>query len=272
MNLTVDKYLQLVNIEWKKTTEYKFEFFLRLCKVPVYVFLLVLVWLTIFEKSNASTIAGMNVQMFVMYIIVARLITYCSHKQWEVHELLLEYVRTGRISLLLARPVRFSLLFFLKSMTGGFFQLVIVLGILLAGNMARYAGFEYFFPNILHFLLFAISFSLAMVISFLVYYSISLLIFWFGDVWSVWGIMNGIESLFTGEIIPLTITPTLYAIASLLPFKYMVFTPVFIYLEKFSIAEALQQIGIQILWVMFFAVLAAWVLKAGLRKTDIQGG
>lgn len=272
MSHSVAKYLSALRIELMKTIEYKFEFILRLLRIPIYVFLLVIVWLTIFEKSNALEIAGMNAQMFVMYIIVARLITYCCHRQWEIHTILLDYVRTGKISLFLSKPLRFSPWFFFQSMSQGFFQFIVVLFVLAAGMLARYFGFEYFFPTATYFLLFIISTCLAMLLAFLIYYTLSLLIFWFGDVWSIWGVVEGTMILLTGEIIPLTVTPWFYFITSLLPFKHIVFTPVFIYLEKFSITEVLQQMGIQLLWIFVFILLAGWILKAGLKKTDIQGG
>lgn len=78
--------------------------------------------------------------------------------------------------------------------------------------------------------------------------------------------------LFSGEVIPVTITPGFYAVATVLPFRHMVFTPVIIYLERVSIAEAFVQMSVQLAWILAFAWLANVILRKGLRKTDVQGG
>jgi len=258
-------------MEFRKLHEYKFDFAVSLLRIPIHVLLLILVWVTVFDISQVDQMAGMPVSVFVMYIIVARLVSYCQ-KPWDVYDLLFEYIRKGTVSLFLVRPVRFSLLFFFRVMSSAFFQLAIVYVVLAMGNLARLAGLQYHFPSLLYFGLFMVSTIMAVVLGFVMYYCISLAMFWVGDVWSVWGIWDGIVLLFSGEVIPITITPGFYAVASVLPFRHLVFTPVFIFLERVSITEALVQMSVQLGWILAFAWLANVILRKGLRKTAVQGG
>lgn len=271
MSLMAGKYFRVFWAEWKKIKEYKLDFFLALVRIPIHVLLLLLVWTTVFEKTESTALAGMTFPAFAMYIVLARLMSHCQ-RPWELYEFMLDYIRTGKIALYLARPLYFSIFFFSRAIAASVFQLIVVLVVVIAGSILRLLGMNFFFPHSSYFLLFVLSFFLAIVLGVCIYYCISLAMLWVGDVWSVWHIWDGVQVLFSGEVIPLTISAGFYTIASFLPFKHLVFTPVFIYLEKFSIGEALAQIGIQCAWIMFFAVLAHIILLRGLKKLDVQGG
>ena len=271
MNLTAAKYFKILEIEWELLKEYKLEFILKLLRIPIHVAILVLVWLTVFEKSGATILAGMTLPFFITYIIVARLIAYC-HKPWDIYDILFDYIHTGKIALFLTKPVRFSFFFFCKAMADSFFSFITIVLLLVAGNILTFFGIPYTFPNITYFLLFLTSFLLALVLGFTIYYSIALTMFWVGDVWSVWGTIDGIQAIFSGEIIPLTISTLFYTLSLALPFRHLVFTPVFIYLQQFTIREALVHITIQLGWILAFAIIASIILKKGLSKTDSQGG
>jgi len=265
------KHSRFVINELNKLREYKLNFFLSLVRIPIHVGILVLVWTTLFALGKTPTIAGMDVVTFILYIVVARLCAYCNNP-WTVYEAISDHIKTGRIALYLTKPVRFPILLFAQTTTQSYLSVVIVIMVLLGANVLRLFDVAYAFPAISYFILFSLSLALAVLLGYMMAYTILLGTFWFDDMWSVWGIWDGIMGLFSGEIIPLTITPWFYTLASVLPFKHLVFTPVFIFLERVTIHNALWGIFQQLLWIGFFTLISWYLLQKGLARMDSQGG
>lgn len=57
-----------------------------------------------------------------------------------------------------------------------------------------------------------------------------------------------------------------------MPFEKIVYTPVMIFLEKYSIEERKMQLMIQFFWVVILLCLDEWIYRKAIRSITINGG
>lgn len=91
--------------------------------------------------------------------------------------------------------------------------------------------------------------------------------FWITDIWGIQDFQEILTSIFAGFLVPLSLLPDLFAkIANILPFSYMVYYPMIVFMGKTTNLENLRIIIIQLLWLFCFIVLYKLVWKKGLEK------
>ncbi len=267
-----DKYVSVFNTRFKRDKEYKLDWIGHFIKMPVQSGILAAVWIAIFTATGSSTIAGFALPVFLIYIISAQLIINSLH-DWGVYEDQEELIVYGGFANVLVRPLKYFWYSFAKSIQmfarDYLFSSATILFVTYLGSRL---SSQIVFPSITQIALFALAFAIGMVLAYLIYYCISLAMFWVGDVWSVWGGVESIEALLSGAVVPLTIHPAFNAAASFLPFKHLVSTPLLTYLGEYDVGQALVQLGYAALWIIGIYLLSAIILKAGLKKTDVQGG
>jgi ABC-2 type transport system permease protein len=266
------KYKTAYVVRLKVLSEYKVPLLSYLIRPIFKILLLATIWWQVFEYTNKDTIAGMNVYLFITYLTVAGFIKIAIHP-WTITEQVLDFIKTGDLSLILTKPVdylkfQFALILPEISVHGIYGMVVFLSGSLIASSLFE----QFYFPDIIPLILFLISFTLAILISYLFYFIVGCSAFWVGETWSIMGGITTIQAFFSGEIIPLSISPTLMQISNFMPFKFMVFAPIFIFLGKFTLKESLYNIGGQIIWVVILYIIARIVLNKGILKFEAQGG
>lgn len=122
-------------------------------------------------------------------------------------------------------------------------------------------------------LLFAGSLLLAIVIGYCVRFIINLSAFWTTEARGINSMaLIGINFL-SGFIVPLAFfPPAARAVAEALPFASMIATPIEIWLEHATGADALRLMLGQAVWVALLAAAAQLILGAATRKLVVQGG
>jgi ABC-2 type transport system permease protein len=100
-----------------------------------------------------------------------------------------------------------------------------------------------------------------------------MLVFWTKVEWSIRGVRNTVQRLFSGVIFPLYLLPAgLSNIFDVLPFKYMVDGPIQIFLMQITGFEAFKMLGLQFAWVLVLFGLARYIWKKARTKMTVQGG
>jgi len=128
-------------------------------------------------------------------------------------------------------------------------------------------------PSLVSFFLFLLSCVCALLIFTLVNFSVGTLAL---HIYSIVGVIRAkyfIVEFMSGLLIPVTFFPkSLQRVMMFLPFPYISFTPLQIYLGKVQGAEAWRALGAQGLWVLslFAAARAFW--RFSTRRLSIQGG
>lgn len=79
--------------------------------------------------------------------------------------------------------------------------------------------------------------------------------------------------LLSGLLIPMTYFPkTIAAVLAWLPFEHIAYTPLSIYLGKFSASKAIEMLCIEWIWVVILLFAAHWWWERATKKITIHGG
>lgn len=227
-------------------------------------------WLAAFQSR--PDIAGYSLPQMVLYYFGVMLVKNLIGIQPQYH--LAEEIRDGSFSKYLLRPLNF-----LIYRLGGIFawrtvRLIFFLPILLVliyffihqGNVFRMPW--------LNFIAFLVSLFLAFLLQFLLKIVLGLTTIWLTEVgWLFFGFAV-ISSFFSGELIPLDLFPqNLIAINNWLPFKYMLYYPLSLGLNRVNGLEAISLgLLIQCFWCLWAYWLYRRVFKAGIKSYSAYGG
>lgn len=128
-------------------------------------------------------------------------------------------------------------------------------------------------PDFLTLILFSIALILGLfvivAISMLIYISVFVTLNPTGSI-LIFGIVG---EFFAGLIIPIPFMPTwLQKIAYVLPFRYTADLPFRVYSGNIPVHEAIQGIGIQLIWLTLLFILGQYAMNKALQRVIVQGG
>lgn len=128
-------------------------------------------------------------------------------------------------------------------------------------------------PNIVYILLFILSALLGIALMFEVTYLVGLAAFWLQRCWFIRFYLNGLRSIFGGTMVPIWFYPDLLKAASYcLPFRYMTFEPINIFLMKTPLEQAWVPILAALLWLVGLSIADNLVWRAAEKKLTVNGG
>jgi ABC-2 type transport system permease protein len=79
--------------------------------------------------------------------------------------------------------------------------------------------------------------------------------------------------LLSGHMFPLELLPAnLRAVVDWLPLKYLAYFSTAVFLGKLSPEEMWRGLAIEVVWVLFFIVLARWMWSRGVKRYSGYGG
>lgn len=77
----------------------------------------------------------------------------------------------------------------------------------------------------------------------------------------------------SGSLVPLAFfPPVLQNVLKVLPFSSLLYTPVMLYLGKYSMQQTISVLLLQIFWLIFFIFLAKIIWHFAIKHLSIQGG
>jgi ABC-2 type transport system permease protein len=92
----------------------------------------------------------------------------------------------------------------------------------------------------------------------------------------IWGLRlakNALLSFLTGQLIPISLFPlAAQQVFDFLPFSSMVYTPIMVYLEKYTGADLAWALGRQAIWVVLLYVLGSIIWKRVTKRLVVLGG
>ncbi|MEK5282601.1 MULTISPECIES: ABC transporter permease [Paenibacillus] len=104
-------------------------------------------------------------------------------------------------------------------------------------------------------------------------YIVSVLSFWFVNIWSIATIKNVFLGVLTGTMLPLWFMPDwINQIIRFTPFDVIYFAPVKIYLGQLTIEEILFVYGKQLVWIILLFIFGQILWTRGIKKLVVAGG
>lgn len=238
----------------------------------LYCFVMYYVWRAVFDASGGSNFMGFDMNDMVLYLFMTNVTAYLTLSNAD--SAIAEEIKDGSISMRLLKPVNFNLSIFFKDIANPlilFFMVFVPMTVCIEIYRAVTMGMVMF--NLLNCLLYLISGALAYIISFYMNMCFGFLAFYVTNLWGM-GIFKKIMLKFlSGAVIPLAFMPELLKnILSYLPFASLSYTPVMIYMGKYSGYDILLNFGLQIFWIIVFFFLCRLIWSRAIKRLCIQGG
>jgi len=262
------KYLKVVSIVYQEGAQYRLNYVLSFLCVIFPLLAVVFLWRTIFQ--DIQVIAGFTVSMMVTYYVMVALLTDFVSPYMDID--ITEDIREGTLSKHLLRPISYRWYqFFEKMGTQLGYSLVVLL--VVAGFILLFAVDFHFPTNPLYIALFLVSVGLSIILGTGLDYLFCLSAFWLEEDTGPNYVLNYLVPILMGALFPLALLPDfVYHVVRFLPFKYLLYFPINIFLERVTLSEIGYGILMQILWIGAVYLLGAWVWRRGCQKYTARGG
>ncbi|MCD4670641.1 MAG: ABC-2 family transporter protein [Actinomycetia bacterium] len=237
-------------VTYKEWVAYRSHMLVSLFVGPAYFLIQYFIWHAFFLHNE--TINGFTLQQMLSYYGVMTLIKYCimDFADWNLQML----IRTGRFITFILRPVSHQYFAFSQKVGHR------ILGFTLE-FIPVYILFYFVFGIFLipaSFMWAIISIILGFIMMFLVNYSVGITGFWLIRTEGIRRMFILLSNIFTGVFLPLTFFPLAFQkILFFLPFQYILYVPVRVFLGSYKLAGiqvqiphivALQAVAVLIMW------------------------
>ena len=235
-------------------------------------FIMYFVWKAVFLSSDSETFMGFTMEDMVVYLFITFLTGYLTYSDGAFA--LGEEIIDGSVATRMIRPCSFEMCFLFQELGNRLISVSMIFVPMVAGvEIYRYiiAGELRF--NIVFFLLYIVSLMIAYLISFYFNICYGFMAFFFKNLWGTTLVKETVVSFLSGAIVPLAFLPAgVAAVLNLLPFASLSYTPVMIYMGKYSFAEIAFRLGLQLFWLAFMIVVSKLIWRSAVKRLSVQGG
>ena len=260
-------YAEFVRVGFVNTLAYRLRYYTGIVTYFIYVSVYYFIWKAIY--TNSVSIEGFDFSHMLTYIAVGWIIRsfYFSNIDQEMAYAVTE----GKLAMDLLKPVNTQAMYVAQALGESLFRLGLLtvptaLILLLVYPIRRPA-------SLLHF----VGFFVSVLLSFFIVAAINFAVGTFAiRLKSILGLLRAkyfLLELFSGLLLPISFFPGIFQeIFSVLPFQYISYIPVLIYLGKISGAGILRALALQAFWVFALVALGDALWRWSSRKITIQGG
>lgn len=234
----------------------------------VTVFAKVAIWRSVY--GGATSIDGITLADMVTYALIGGSV----HAAWPYHDLLnavSRSIKTGDVAVYLLKPLRYPLYLFANECGNLAFRLPVVVMPTVAVIAAMYGMLPP--ASLFHGVMFVAFWGLAFLLVFLMACACGLIAFWLMTAFSLDWFLGGILSILSGSLIPLWFfPPAVAAVVGILPFAYIAYFPMAVYLGKLDTGATLVTFAIGFGWAALLAIAVAALWARAARRLVVQGG
>jgi ABC-2 type transport system permease protein len=249
---------------------YRVNFLLEVISGIVASLIVVFLWLAVYRSAGRQIIGQYSTAEMVTYILGGGLInTFILHTAENPETS--TSIQNGGLSNLLTQPIHPYVVWWARDLGSKLFFLGL--------GLLSYVFIWFFFRQYLvlpaaaqSFGLFIISLVLASALQFLLFQALSLLAFWIENTHGIRFVMRVIMEVVGGAIIPLSFFPkTLQTVFAALPFPYLVYLPMRLYLGKITPTHAACQLLAELAWIAGLLWLNVYLWRKGIRQYVSMG-
>ncbi|MDR2044210.1 MAG: ABC-2 family transporter protein [Clostridium sp.] len=231
----------------------------------LFVFMQGSLWRTLIQTGYAQV----TLKEMMSFVVINAFVGYATN--FRVTSIISDRVRDGMIAMDLILPVGLKGKLFFENIGANLFDLAfsgipgLFTGALLCGVVIPVGNFNLVF--------FSITVLLGVAISYHMIYLFGLSAFWLINPWYIPILVGGLTKLFGGSVIPLWFYPHwLLSLCAILPFRFISYEPIQIYLGRYGANQAMNCVLMQILWLVIFMVTEKLVWLKANKKIFVQGG
>lgn len=268
----MEEYFPFARSVIQRRMSYKIGFLMRIVGGLLQVLIMYYLWMAIFNSSPNGQIKGFTSSEMVVYIIIS----YITAQVININiEATIAYeIRDGSVAVNLIRPISYKKRVFAESLGEVLLRSLTTLLPLWIGFLVyRFVTVKELPPNIGTVFLFLLSLTLGYMIMFLFNFIFGLSAFFVTYIWGFMVCKGVILRFFSGELIPIVFFPSAVQKAlQYLPFSSINYTPVMIYMEKFTATELINALAVQVVWVLVLFVLMNVLWQSAIKRLTVLGG
>ena len=258
------KYWTIFKVNWQVMLTYRANIVLWFLTVVIQTVFILYLWIAVY--GSGGNIGNYSFQELFTYYIL-QLIIYqvaTTFISWDI----IQEIKDGNFSQYLLKPVNYFKWQFTNNFSFKAAEIVFSIFGLIAVVLATQ---KYLLPPDSIFTLFhtiVLTFFSA-ILSFLLEFIIGITAFWIVNAYNFRMLINIFNRLFSGSVIPLTLLPgPLIIISQFLPFPFLSYVPVQVYLGKINIVNAYAGM---IFWIIFMAIFAHYYFKLSIKRYEAVG-
>jgi ABC-2 type transport system permease protein len=269
------KYLAIFRVSLAERMTYRGDFLLGTILRFLPMVTTILLWKAIYRGSKESTLGGSGITFTYREMIAYLLLTQISRIFSSMPGLaggIAREIREGTLKRYLLQPM--DMIGYLLTYRVAHKVTYIITSFIPYALLFLFCA-EYFerFPDPATLAAYAVSLVLAFLVGFFFEASVGMVGFWFLEVTSLLYIVMTLNFFISGHMLPLDLLPQPWAgLLKVLPFQYMAYFPAVVFLGKVKGTTLLLHLLGELLWAVFFMVLARGLYRLGLRRYSAFGG
>lgn len=256
----------------QRRLRYKISFFMRILGGLIQVLIMYYLWMAIYDSSPSGSLYGFTRIDMITYIVISYITSkiISVNVEWTIAG----EIRDGSIAINLIRPINYFKRLFYESLGEITLQLfTVVLPLWLIFISIKSFIYSEPFPNLWTLILFIISLFLGYVTLYLFNFIFGLSSFYVTYIWGFMVLKDTIFKFISGALIPLIFFPKIIGdILKFLPFSSLNYTPVMIYMEKFTGKELILSLSVQAIWIVILYMIVTLLWKNSIKRLTILGG
>ena len=261
------KYLTVFKTSWANELEYRIAFILSRFRNIVFLLLLYYVWLYLSKITGRFAMySAEELSTYVFLAHLLRAIIFGAQSRLAALE-----INDGTFSTYLVKPItHFWFVFWreLAQKTIYFISAVAELAIFIFLTKAHFLAQN----NIKFLLFFALAILGSLFLYFLLTYLVSLLAFWSREAMGPRFLFEWFMEFSSGAFFPLDILSKSALLAfQFLPFAYIMYFPLKIYLGKWDFWQIITGISLQLVFIIFVSLLIMVAWRRGLKRYSGEG-
>ena len=271
LSATWHKYYRVFRVSLAERMTYRADFLLGTFLRMLPMVTTILLWQAIYEGSGEDNLAGFKYREMIAYLLLVHISRMFSSMPGLAAGISRE-IREGTLKKYLIQPL--DLLGYLISYRAAHKVTYIVMAALPYGIIFYLCRF-YFdgIPSASICAAYLLSLILSFLIGFYFEAAVGMVGFWFLDVTSILYIVITLNYFTSGQMLPIDLLPSFWAgFLKALPFQYMAYFPAVVYLGKVQGNDLIWGLALEAFWALFFALLARYLYRRGLRHYGAYGG
>lgn len=272
MKKTIKIYLPFALNELKRQLAYKGAFYLFIFISLFSSFISYYLWMAIYGSSSSQTIGNLNQQEMVVYIFMVYVTS--SMVTISISDWVSDDVVKGTVAMNLIKPIDYRASLISRALGDSVYRF-------LAPSIFVWIALEIYKVNVLGLPIVSVQtvllYLLSCVLSFLIYvlfdFCFGMIAFFTTYIFGMLMAKDALLSFLTGQLIPISLFPLgVQKVFEYLPFSSMVYTPVMIYLGKYTGQELVFVLVRQFVWVVLLYILGSIIWNKVTKRLVVLGG
>ena len=272
MKHKIKVYLPFLENEFKRNLAYKGSFYLFMLTSLFGSFISYFLWMAIYGNSTGTQLGGLTKNEMIIYIFM----TFVTSNivMVGIADEISDHVQEGSVALTLIKPIDYRMSLISKALGTAVYHFF-------APGIFVWIGLEIYKVQVLkigvtplsNILLYTLSCLLSILIHLLFDFCFGMVAFVTTYMFGMMMAKDALLAFLSGQLIPISFFPEIIQnIFDYLPFSSMIYTPVMIYLGKYSGSALYFVLARQFIWIVILYALGSFLWNRITKRLVVLGG